>query len=81
MQLITYIMTLNNKVRDKMKVDIWEKVETVSADNMDTNRHIFCEQDEDQSQYRVLKVLKDGTAIDVSSEGNWVFQKYLDSKI
>jgi len=74
-------MTLNNKVRDKMKVDIWEKVETVSADNMDTNRHIFCEQDEDQSQYRVLKVLKDGTAIDVSSEGNWVFHKYLDSKI
>ena len=64
-----------------MKVDIWKKVKTTSIYKVDTNRHIFCEQDEDQSQYRVLKILKDGTAIDVSSEGNWVFNKYLDSKI
>jgi len=64
-----------------MKIDIWKKIETSSIEEMDTNRHILSEQDEDQSQYRVLKILKDGTAIDVSSEGNWVFHKYLDSKI
>jgi len=64
-----------------MKIDVWKKTETTSIDEIDTNRHIFSEQDEDQSQYRVLKILKDGTAIDVSSEGNWVFHKYLDSKI
>tara|TARA_A100000172_G_C3041504_1_gene110701 strand:- start:2221 stop:2415 length:195 start_codon:yes stop_codon:yes gene_type:complete len=64
-----------------MKIDVWKKTETTSIDEIDTNRHIFSEQDEDQSQYRVLKILKDGTAIDVSLEGNWVFHKYLDSKI
>lgn len=64
-----------------MKIDVWEKVKTTSIDGINTNRHIFSEQDEDQSQYRIIKVLKNGTAIDVSSEGNWVFHKYLDSKI
>lgn len=64
-----------------MKVDVWKKVKTTSIDEIDTNKHILAELDEDQSQYRILKVLKNGTAIDVSSEGNWVFNKYLDSKI
>jgi hypothetical protein len=64
-----------------MKIDVWKKVETTSIDKIDTNRHILSELDSEQSQYRVIKILKDGTAIDVSSEGNWVFNKYLDSKI
>ena len=64
-----------------MKIDIWKKVETTTTDKIDTNKHFLSELDEDQSQYRVLKILKDGTAIDVSSEGSWVFNKYLDSKI
>jgi len=64
-----------------MKIDVWEKVKTTSIDEVDTNKHILAELDEDQSQYRIIKVLKNGTAIDVSSEGNWVFHKYLDSKI
>jgi hypothetical protein len=64
-----------------MKIDVWEKVKTTSIDEIDTNKHILAELDEDQSQYRIIKVLKNGTAIDVSSEGNWVFHKYLDSKI
>ena len=64
-----------------MKIDVWEKVKTTSIDEIETNKHILAELDEDQSQYRIIKVLKNGTAIDVSSEGNWVFHKYLDSKI
>jgi len=64
-----------------MKIDVWEKVKTTSIDEIDTNKHILAELDEDQSQYRIIKVLKNGTAIDVSSEGNWIFHKYLDSKI
>ena len=64
-----------------MKIDVWKKVTTTSIDEIDTNKHILAELDDDQSQYRILKVLKDGTAIDVSSEGNWYFHKYLDSKI
>jgi hypothetical protein len=64
-----------------MKIDVWKKVKTTSIDEIDTNKHMLAELDDDQSQYRILKVLKNGTAIDVSSEGNWVFHKYLDSKI
>ena len=64
-----------------MKIDVWKKVKTTNIDEIDTNKHILAELDDDKSQYRILKVLKNGTAIDVSSEGNWVFHKYLDSKI
>ena len=64
-----------------MKIDVWKKVKTTSIDEIDTNKHILAELDEDQSQYRIIKVLKNGTAIDVSSEGNWIFHKYLDSEI
>jgi|TARA_R100001129_G_scaffold34427_1_gene23322 hypothetical protein len=64
-----------------MKIDVWKKVKTTNIDEIDTNKHMLAELDDDQSQYRILKVLKNGTAIDVSSEGNWVFHKYLDSKI
>ena len=64
-----------------MKIDVWKKVKTTNIDEIDTKKHMLAELDDDQSQYRILKVLKNGTAIDVSSEGNWVFHKYLDSKI
>ncbi len=40
-----------------------EKVETTTTDKIDTNKHFLSELDEDQSQYRVLKILKDGTAL------------------
>ena len=60
---------------------MWKKVKTTNIDEIDTNKHMLAELDDDQSQYRILKVLKNGTVIDVSSEGNWVFHKYLDSKI
>ena len=61
------------------KYDVYEKVDCKELKDVENEREIFCGLD--TGTYKVIKMLEDGRAIDVSDDGAWRFNRYLKSKI